>query len=97
MITRIIKTTVDETKHDKFLSFIEPLNKEFKNIDGCVQFEAFREKEDTRTYFIYTIWKSESKLNKYRKTEFNKNFWKMLNEFSESNAQAWTVENIFEK
>ena len=97
MITRIIKISIDKEKQESFTKFINPLHDKFMQIDGCTQFEVFREKEENRIYFIYTIWKNEAKLNKFRKSDFNKSFWNKLNELAESSPQVWTVENIFEK
>lgn len=96
MITRIIRfqTTMP---FDDFVKYMNSIKNEFTNIEGCKQLEVLQDKYNNDIYFIYTIWKNDRFLNKFRKSKFNKEFWNKVNEMSISAPQVWSVENIFEK
>jgi quinol monooxygenase YgiN len=95
MITRIIKFKIDPVNTDDFKQFIALIRKDFSSIKGCKNIEILNDKEDKDVYFMYTIWETESMLNKYRKSELNKTLWTNLNQWSVKEPQAWTVENVF--
>lgn len=96
MITRIIKLKVKDSPQE-FINYMSSLKSKFESVEGCKQIEILRGKIDDNIFFIYTIWKSETVLNKFRKSDLNKEFWNKLQEISTSRPQAWSVENIFEK
>ena len=95
MITRIIKLTVNITPED-FLKYMSSIKSGFDDFEGCVQLEVLRGKIDEDVFFIYTIWENNAVLNKFRKSEFNKKFWRKLLDLSKSRPQVWSVENILE-
>ncbi|MCK5822505.1 MAG: antibiotic biosynthesis monooxygenase [Bacteroidales bacterium] len=95
MITRIIKFKIDTVNTDEFKQFFTLRKNDFSKIEGCKNMEILNDKEDKDVYFMYTIWETEFKLNKYRKSELNKTLWTKLNVWSVKEPQAWTVENVF--
>lgn len=96
MITRIIKLATKDTPED-FMEYMNEVIPEFSAMEGCQQVEVLRGKINEHIFFIYTIWKNNTALNKFRHSEFNQVFWNKLMEMSESRPQVWSVENIFEK
>lgn len=96
MITRIIRLTL-KISHEEFTEYINKAKDEFDKFEGCEQIEILKDKIGNNVYFIYTIWKSNKHLNKFRKSEFNKKFWNTIVDLSQNRPQVWSVENIFEK
>jgi heme-degrading monooxygenase HmoA len=96
MITRIIKLTVNIAPED-FLKYMESIKSDFDDFEGCKQLEVLRGKIDGDVFFIYTTWEKNVALNIFRRSDFNKKFWKKLLDVSQSRPQVWSVENIFEK
>lgn len=95
MITRIIKITIKPGNIDDFKQFISLMKENILTIGGCKHIDILNDREDKNIFFMYTIWETETVLNKYRKSELNKTFWNKLNQWSVKEPQAWTVENVF--
>lgn len=96
MITRIIKLST-KVSPDDFMDYMNSIIPEYKAQEGCHQVEILRGKINDNIFFIYTIWQNNRLLNKFRKSEFNQEFWSNLQKMSENRPQVWSVENIFEK
>ena len=96
MITRIIKLRLKDST-DEFIKYINSIHDEIFQFTGCHNMEVLNDKDDPKVFFIYTIWKNETELNKFRNSSFNRNFWNTLQDLCESRPEVWTVENIFEK
>lgn len=97
MITRIVKMTVQMERTDEFRSILELNSQEVRTFNGCEHLEIFCDKKDRSTIFSYSIWKTERHLNQYLRSEFFRSFWPKLTQFFAAEAQAWTVDNFFDK
>lgn len=94
MITRIVKVKVKENSVTEFKTFMKQFVKETHEFSNNHHVDFFADKDEANHYHIYTIWKSEGALNKFRKSEINLEFKNKLKTWSESEYTAWTVENM---
>ncbi|MBI9069526.1 MAG: antibiotic biosynthesis monooxygenase [Salinivirgaceae bacterium] len=95
MITRIVKVKVLPEHHEVFVNYMSTFltqAKEFKNNHHA---DCFVDLDEEFHYHIYTIWKTEGALNKFRKSEISIEFKNNLSGWCKSPYSAWTVENIF--
>ena len=64
------------------------------NFDGCHSVELLRDINTQNIFFTYSIWDSESYLNKYRESNTFKDIWSKTKPLFSSKAKAWSVEEI---
>ena len=62
--------------------------------DGCHSVELLRDINTQNIFFTYSIWDSESSLNKYRESNTFKDIWSKTKPLFSSKARAWSVEEI---
>jgi quinol monooxygenase YgiN len=96
MITRIMKLRLKSSANE-FVEYIDSIRDDISKYYGCHNIEVLNDKEDNKIFFIYSIWKNDKVLNKFRNSDFNREFWNTLLGMSEKRPEVWTVENIFEK
>lgn len=97
MITRIVKMEIEESKVDDFKTFLYPMTLRISSFDGCTHLDILNDKEDKTKFFSYSTWESEKHLENYRNSEMFKETWAKAKTFFAKDANAWTVENTFEK
>ena len=62
--------------------------------DGCHSVELLRDINTQNIFFTFSIWDSESSLNKYRESNTFKDIWSKTKPLFSSKAKAWSVEEI---
>ncbi len=95
MITRIIKVTINDENIEEFRAFMKGFIQsalEFKNNQHA---DFFLDKDTSNQFHIYTIWKTNGALSKFRNSEINLGFRHKISEWSNEPYSAWTVENVF--
>lgn len=93
MITRIVKTKIKKESYKSFLKYMETFVSETRNFENNHHTDFFEDKEEPFRFHIYTIWKNQTALNKFRSSEINKMFIEKLNLHGETKYVAWTVQN----
>ncbi len=94
MITRIVKVKLKENFHAEFTAYMEAFAKKTTEFTNNHHVDYFADKDEPLHYHIYTIWKTEGALNKFRKSEISIEFKEKLTIWCESKYSAWTVENV---
>lgn len=94
MITRIVKAKLKPDDQELFLKYIKSFIVKAKDFKNNYHADCFADMDEKNQYHIYTIWKSEGALNKFRKSDINIEFKNKLNDWCEIPFSAWTVENI---
>ncbi len=95
MITRIVKAKLKPENLDVFIAFMHEFVAQAKQFQNIHHVDFFADNDDPLNFHIYTIWKTESALNKFRKSDTNLIFKQNLNNWCSAQYSAWTIENIF--
>ena len=94
MITRIVKMTFQAETIDAFLAVFEQHEEKIRNVEGCIQMEAFRALNEKQVVFTYSLWKSEDYLEKYRHSDLFKVVWQLTKPLFAAPAEAYSMEKI---
>ena len=92
MIKRIVKLTFHPEHTEAFISIFEDSKSLIRNFPGCQHVELLRDKNQPTTFFTFSLWDSESKLENYRQSELFQNTWKKTKALFSDKPAAWTVE-----
>ena len=77
-----------------FVNIFKTNNDIITTFDGCHSVELLRDINTQNIFFTYSIWDSESSLNKYRESNTFKDIWSKTKPLFSSKAKAWSVEEI---
>ncbi len=89
--------TVNPSKIEEFIQFIEPTMQKIQQFKGCEHLEFLKDKNEKNIFFSYSMWESEDSLENYRKSKLFKEFWATVKQWFVKDTQAWTVDNIFDR
>lgn len=95
MITRIIKVQIEEKQVANFKEYMKEFIYNALAFNNNQHADFFLDKETDNQFHIYTIWKTNGALSKFRNSEINLGFRHKLSELSKEPYSAWTVENLF--
>ncbi|OFY24093.1 MAG: hypothetical protein A2W98_14235 [Bacteroidetes bacterium GWF2_33_38] len=84
-------------ENKSFATFMKPFQQKIRNFDGCIHHDIFPDKENDDIFYSYTIWKSESKVKKYRNSDLIKHISEAVMPKCTKEPIAWTVDEVFEK
>ena len=94
MIKRIVKMEFEPENVSAFVNIFK-INKDIiTTFDGCHSVELLRDINTQNIFFTYSIWDSESSLNKYRESNTFKDIWSKTKPLFSKKAKAWSVEEI---
>lgn len=96
MIKRIVKLTFKKEKVETFLENFEKNKLKIRNFSGCHHLELWRDTHQPNTFFTYSYWESEEKLDAYRHSEFFKNVWSKTKILFSEKPQAWSINVIWD-
>ena len=94
MITRIVKVKIKPENLQQFKTYIASFLENARAFNNNHHADCFADLEEEYNFHIYTIWKTEGALNKFRKSEANIEFKKIISDWCSIRFSAWTVENI---
>lgn len=94
MITRIVKVKIKPDNLKQFKTYIALFLKNAREFNNNHHADCFADLDKELNFHIYTIWKTEGALNKFRKSDYNIEFKKLLTDWCSIGFSAWTVENI---
>ena len=94
MIKRIVKMEFEPENVSSFVNIFKTNKDIITTFDGCHSVELLRDINTQNIFFTYSIWDSESSLNKYRESNTFKNIWSKTKPLFSSKAKAWSVEEI---
>lgn len=94
MIIRLVKLPIDPAKTSEFRTLFERIKDTIKGFEGCIHLELLSETSSNGVHFTYSIWESESHLNKYRLSPFFKQTWTTTKALLVQKPEAWSVEKI---
>ncbi len=94
MIKRIVKMSFDPEKVNDFLSVYKTNWNLIRSFEGCDHVELLRVEDTPNVFFTYSLWKSETHLNKYRDSELFNSVWSRVKPLFNDKPQAWTVNEI---
>ncbi len=94
MITRIVKAKLKAENLAAFKRFMEQFASEIKTMENLHHMDFFPDNDEPLHFHIYTIWKNQTALNKFIKSDINLQFKHNLTEWCSTPFSAWTVENI---
>ncbi len=77
-----------------FVNIFKTNKNKITNFDGCHSVELLRDINFQNIFFTYSIWDSESSLNKYRESNTFKDIWYKTKPLFSNKAEAWSVEDI---
>ena len=94
MIKRVVKMEFKPENVSAFVNIFKTNKDIITTFDGCHSVELLRDINTQNIFFTYSIWDSESSLNKYRESNTFKNIWSKTKPLFSSKAKAWSVEEI---
>jgi len=94
MIKRIVKMEFEPENISAFVNIFKKNKYKITTFDGCRSVELLRDINVKNIFFTYSIWDSESSLNKYRESNTFKNIWSITKPLFSNKAKAWSVEEI---
>ena len=94
MFVRIVKMTFETDKIELFLEIFNQNKDKIRNSEGCELLELYRDKTDSTIFFTYSYWKTESDLERYRKSNLFKNVWSKTKPLFNDKPQAWSVDKL---
>lgn len=93
MITRIVKVNIKQDNLQQFKDYIALFLENARNYTNNHHADCFADLDESFNFHVYTIWKTEGALNKFRKSEYNLEFKKLILDWGSKRFSAWTVEN----
>lgn len=96
MITRITKFQIKPELSLEFKAFMRQFKDELMSTEGCRHFDVLKDKEDDQQLLMFMIWKDNTFLEDFRKSDLNKIMVSKLKNFSIKEPSNWTVENVFD-
>ena len=94
MIKRIVKMEFEPENVSAFVNIFKTNKDIITTFDGCHSVELLRDINTQNIFFTYSIWDSESSLNKYRESNTFKDIWSKTKPLFSSKAKAWRDEEI---
>ena len=94
MIKRIVKMEFEPLNVSTFVNIYKINKHKIKAFDGCHSVELLRDINAQNIFFTYSIWDSESSLNKYRESNTFKDIWSKTKPLFSNKAKAWSVVEI---
>ena len=94
MITRIVKISIKQQNQNDFKNYINEVRPIMADFKGCEHIEILKDKSNSNTFSIYSIWKNEKLLEHFRSSEMSGEFNRTIEKWLEKQIQAWTVENV---
>ena len=94
MIKRIVKMEFEPENVSAFVNIFKTNKDIITTFDGCHSVELLRDINTQNIFFTYSIWDSESSLNKYRESNTFKDIWSKTKPLFSSKSKAWSVEEI---
>jgi len=95
MINRLVKLSFDPQKVDLFLQLFARTQKAIAGFEGCKGVRLLQDKNTPHIYFTYSLWESESALEKYRQSELFQNTWALTKQWFNAKPEAWSLEEVF--
>ena len=81
-------------KVEAFKSIFQENQSKIAAQKGCYSVQLLQDIHESNIFFTYSIWDSESSLNKYRESNTFKDIWSKTKPLFSSKAKAWSVEEI---
>lgn len=94
MIKRIVKMSFDPEKVNDFLAVYRTNWTLIRGFEGCHHVELLQVENSPNVFFTYSIWDSETHLNKYRDSELFNSVWSRTKVLFNDKPQAWTVNEV---
>jgi len=94
MIKRIVKMEFEPENVSAFVNIFKTNKDKITTFDGCHSIELLRDINAQNIFFTYSIWDSESSLNKYRESNTFKDIWSKTKPLFSHKAKAWSLEEI---
>ena len=94
MIKRIVKMEFEPENVSAFVNIFKTNKDIITTFDGCHSVELLRDINTQNIFFTFSIWDSETSLNKYRESNTFKDIWSKTKPLFSSKAKAWSVEEI---
>ncbi|MFL2569443.1 MAG: putative quinol monooxygenase [Flavobacteriales bacterium] len=94
MIKRIVKMEFEPENVSAFVNIFKTNKDKITTFNGCHSVELLRDINAQNIFFTYSIWDSESSLNKYRESNTFKEIWSKTKPLFSNKAKAWSVEEI---
>ena len=86
--------TFDPVKVDEFLELFHQNKERIRAFNGVEKLELYRDKDDDRIFFTYSIWKDVHSLEQYRRSDLFRAVWTSTRQLFTEKAQAWSVEKL---
>ncbi|MFM7105487.1 MAG: putative quinol monooxygenase [Flavobacteriales bacterium] len=86
--------TIRTEEIDRFIQLFEVHREAISSMPGCTELKLLNQIEPAGTFFTFSIWQSESDLERYRKSLLFQGIWPQVKALFHCPAEAWTVNEI---
>lgn len=81
---------------EEFVKIFNASKHNIRAFEGCLHLELLHDTKDAGTFFTYSYWESEEKLNTYRDSELFYGVWNKTKALFSEKPEAWSVKSIAE-
>lgn len=90
MIRRLVKLNIDAKQVEAFKDLFEAHKSQIRAFEGCEHLELWQDKTSASTFFTYSHWTDETRLEAYRQSELFGNIWPQTKLMFAGPAEAWS-------
>ncbi len=65
-----------------------------RGFEGCNHVELLQGENEPNIFFTYSLWESETHLNKYRDSELFSSVWSRVKPLFNEKPHAWSVKEV---
>ena len=94
MIVRIVKMTFREGTAEQFKEIFHGSKNRIRESRGCIFLELLQDNENPNLFMTYSVWSSQSDLDKYRDSELFKTTWAATKALFASPAEVHSMHRI---
>ena len=94
MIRRIVKMVFRPEETETFQDIFEQSAPFIRQQQGCLHLELWRDENDARIFFTYSLWESPQDLEAYRNSELFATTWTKTKQLFADKPQAWSLHQL---
>ena len=91
MIERIVRMKFKSESVSDFEELFKKHKDQIRNFEGCSHLELWRDSSDPDTFYTFSKWENESKLEEYRNSELFGRVWTATKVLFAKKAQAFSA------
>ena len=96
MLIRIVRLTINPLHLDDFLALFDRISSTIRNTEGCEGLELLQDRLFPNVLATHSLWRDESYLEAYRKSDFFKSTWTTTKSYFAAPPSAHSYQTLRE-